>query len=157
EIHGLQRKVVLQKASMPALSQEASSRRAAADATYDGQAPVRSTSFNQPAQRLDKVDEEPTARQREKLRRTVSVPAPQPRKRDPKPGYCENCQDKFADFDEVSSSSILPYSALLFTLADRVPSTLCPGSIASLPRTTTIGHNLTPSWHSSSGSPGIKA
>ncbi|KAL2266194.1 hypothetical protein VTJ83DRAFT_5546 [Remersonia thermophila] len=99
EIHGLQRKVVLQKASMPALSQEAASRRAlAADGTHDGQVLVRSASANQALQRLEKADEEP--RQREKLRRTASVPVSQPKKRDPKPGYCENCQDKFADFDE---------------------------------------------------------
>ncbi|KAL1837011.1 hypothetical protein VTJ49DRAFT_4396 [Mycothermus thermophilus] len=99
EIHGLQRKVVLQKASMPALSQEAGSRRAlAAEGTHSGQVLVRSASASQAQQRLERVEEEP--RQREKLRRTASVPVPQPKKRDPKPGYCENCQDKFADFDE---------------------------------------------------------
>ena len=40
----------------------------------------------------------------ERHRRTMSVPvqAPKQKKRDMKPGYCENCMDKFDDFDEVS-------------------------------------------------------
>lgn len=29
-----------------------------------------------------------------------------PEKRDPKPGYCENCRDKFDDFDEVRETSL---------------------------------------------------
>ncbi|KAI5286540.1 hypothetical protein KEM52_001959, partial [Ascosphaera acerosa] len=29
-------------------------------------------------------------------------------KRDPKPGYCENCRDKFRDFDEVSRPALFP-------------------------------------------------
>ncbi|KAH6618002.1 Dfp1/Him1, central region-domain-containing protein [Chaetomium sp. MPI-SDFR-AT-0129] len=101
EIHGLQRKVVLQKASNPALSQDLSSRRLA-EMSHDSNACVRSASISQTSQRrLGPVDEEGMSRQREKLRRTASVPVSQPRpKRDPKPGYCENCQDKFADFDE---------------------------------------------------------
>jgi len=47
-------------------------------------------------------DEYAQGPQRGKQRRTT---APRKRKsveRDPKPGYCENCRDKFDDFDEVS-------------------------------------------------------
>ncbi|GAB1315843.1 Cdc7p-Dbf4p kinase complex regulatory subunit [Madurella fahalii] len=101
EIHGLQRKVVLQKASTPALSQDLSSRRMA-EMSHDNNTFTRSASASMATHRkLDTVDEEETARKRETLRRTASVPAAQPKqKRDPKPGYCENCQDKFADFDE---------------------------------------------------------
>ncbi|KAK4127241.1 hypothetical protein N657DRAFT_631100 [Parathielavia appendiculata] len=101
EIHGLQRKVVLQKASTPAVSQDLSSRRLA-DMSHDSNTFVRSASVSMVAQRkLDILEEEETLRQREKLRRTASVPVAQPKtKRDPKPGYCENCQDKFADFEE---------------------------------------------------------
>jgi regulatory subunit for Cdc7p protein kinase len=97
EIHGLQRKVVI--------SQDPSSRRMA-ELSHDSNTFVRSASFNQAVQRkLDPVHEEGTSKQREKLRRTTSVPVPQPRKRDLKPGYCENCQEKFADFDDVSALS----------------------------------------------------
>ncbi|KAG7286189.1 hypothetical protein NEMBOFW57_008495 [Staphylotrichum longicolle] len=100
EIHGLQRKVVLQKASTPALSQDPSSRRI--EMSHDSNVFIRSASFSHATQRrLDAVDEEEMSRQREKLRRTASAPVPQPKvRRDPKPGYCENCQDKFADFEE---------------------------------------------------------
>ena len=103
EIHGLQRKVVLQKASTPAVSQDLSSRRMA-EMSHDSNAFVRSASVSHATHRkLDVVDEDGASRQREKLRRTASVPVSQPKpKRDPKPGYCENCQDKFADFEEVS-------------------------------------------------------
>lgn len=102
EIHGLQRRVVLQKASTPAVSQDLSSRRKA-EMSHDSNTFVRSASVSTATHRkLDTVDETEAPRQREKLRRTASVPVSQPKqKRDPKPGYCENCQDKFADFDEV--------------------------------------------------------
>lgn len=105
EIHGLQRKVVLQKASVPALSHDTSSRRAA-ERSHHSNAFARSASVSIATHpKLDTVDQDETfRRQREKLRRTASVPVPQPKpKRDPKPGYCENCQDKFADFEEVGS------------------------------------------------------
>ncbi len=103
EIHGLQRKVVLQKATAPALSQDLSSRRMA-EMSHDSNVFGRSASFSHATNRkLDAVDEEEASRQREKLRRTASVPVSQPKpKRDPKPGYCENCQDKFEDFEDVS-------------------------------------------------------
>lgn len=106
EIHGLQRKV-LQKASTPAVSQQdLSSRRVDETNTF-----VRSASASAATHRkLDAVDEEENVKQREKLRRTVSVPVTKTKKRDPKPGYCENCLDKFDDFDEVS---FLFYSCIL--------------------------------------------
>ncbi|KXX80760.1 Hsk1-interacting molecule 1 [Madurella mycetomatis] len=100
EIHGLQRRVVLQKASTPALSQDLSSRRMA-EMSHDSNTFTRSASASMTTNRkLDTVDEEETARQREKLRRTASAPTTLPKQnRDPKPGYCENCQDKFPDFE----------------------------------------------------------
>lgn len=45
-----------------------------------------------------------------KVQQTRRVKAAPPR--DPKPGYCENCRDKFDDFDEVS------YASLSTTLID---------------------------------------
>ncbi|KAK4241783.1 Dfp1/Him1, central region-domain-containing protein [Achaetomium macrosporum] len=101
EIHGLQRKVVLQKGTAPSLSQDIGSRRRA-ETNHDGTTFGRSASVaGVTSRRLDPVCEEESSKQREKLRRTASVPVSQPKpKRDPKPGYCENCQDKFADFEE---------------------------------------------------------
>ncbi|KAM7224112.1 Dfp1/Him1, central region domain containing protein [Rhypophila decipiens] len=92
EIHGLKRQVL--KASTPAVSQ---------DLSYDSNGFTRSASLSRAtARKLDVVEEEEAVRQKEKLRRTVSAPVAQLRqkKRDPKPGYCENCQDKFDDFDD---------------------------------------------------------
>ncbi|KAK3937873.1 Dfp1/Him1, central region-domain-containing protein [Diplogelasinospora grovesii] len=102
EIHGLQRKV-LQKASTPAVSYDLSSRRMA-EMSHDSNTFIRSASVGRALHgKLDAVDEDEAAKQKEKaLRRTVSNPvAPtKQKKRDPKPGYCENCQDKFDDFDD---------------------------------------------------------
>ncbi|KAK4179425.1 Dfp1/Him1, central region-domain-containing protein [Triangularia setosa] len=99
EIHGLQRKV-LAKAGVPAVSQDLSSRRMA-EMSHDSTTFVRSASASRATHRkLETVDEEEAAKQRETLRRTVSMPVTQRQKRDPKPGYCENCMDKFDDFDE---------------------------------------------------------
>ncbi|KAK0709670.1 Dfp1/Him1, central region-domain-containing protein [Lasiosphaeria miniovina] len=101
EIHGLQRKV-LQKASTPAVSQDLSSRRLA-EMSHDSNTFIWSASLGRATHRkLDAVDEDESAQQKAKLRRTASVPVPQAKQkaRDPKPGYCENCQDKFEDFDD---------------------------------------------------------
>jgi regulatory subunit for Cdc7p protein kinase len=126
EIHGLQRKVVLQKVSTPAVSHDLSSRRMA-EMSHDSNTFVRSASVSRATQRkLDAVEEEETLNQREKLRRTASVPVSQPKaKRDPKPGYCENCQDKFADFEEVRISLLLLVADCLLipSAAHRIPQT----------------------------------
>ncbi|KAH8887532.1 hypothetical protein GQ53DRAFT_655653 [Thozetella sp. PMI_491] len=100
EMHGLQRKV-LQKASTPLVSQDLSSRRMA-EMSHDSNTFIRSQSLGRSTHRkLDLIDEDDTTKEREKLRRTVSAPTQQKqKKRDPKPGYCENCQDKFDDFDD---------------------------------------------------------
>lgn len=104
EIHGLQRKV-LQKNSTPAVSQDLSSRRLG-EMSHDSNTFIRSTSVCRPSARgkLDMIDEDGSAAQRAKLHRTESATAPvmeKQKKRDLKPGYCENCADKFDDFDEV--------------------------------------------------------
>ncbi|KAK3333400.1 Dfp1/Him1, central region-domain-containing protein [Cercophora scortea] len=101
EIHGLQRKV-LQKASTPGVSQDLSSRRLA-EMSHDSNTFVRSASLSRATSRkLEAVEEDEAAKQKEKIRRVASAPMPQTRQkaRDPKPGYCENCQDKFDDFDD---------------------------------------------------------
>ena len=111
EIHGLQRKV-LQKNSTPALSQDPSSRRLG-EMSHDSNTFIRSASLGRTAHRKpDMVDEDDVAPGKAKLRRTESAPGPaqtKQRKRDPKPGYCENCQDKFDDFDEVSRVAGWPF------------------------------------------------
>ena len=149
EIHGLQRKV-LQKASTPAVSQDLSSRRMA-EMSHDSNAFTRSASVSRAThRRLDAVEEDEPARPKEKLRRTASVPVKQ-KARDPKPGYCENCQDKFDDFDDVSLVfDMLPLDRRLTELC----STHFPANTVSLRITTTTGSSWTLCWHSSSVPPG---
>ncbi|WYZ35577.1 hypothetical protein EsH8_X_000224 [Colletotrichum jinshuiense] len=97
EVHGLQRQVLQRGAPTP---QDASSRRLtemSLEATS-----TRSTSVSRTTSRRMELIEEDTEKQSSKLSRTSSkTQAPPPKsKRDLKPGYCENCQDKFKDFDE---------------------------------------------------------
>lgn len=104
EIHGLQRQV-LQKHTTPAVSTDLSSRRMGEGSN----AFIRSTSVARTTadkHALDMIQEdEGTAADRVKLRRANSgqsvTASVKQKKRDLKPGYCENCADKFDDFDEV--------------------------------------------------------
>jgi regulatory subunit for Cdc7p protein kinase len=50
---------------------------------------------------VDPSEAEENARKVEATRKAKAVQQRKLEKRDPKPGYCENCQDKFEDFDEV--------------------------------------------------------
>lgn len=102
ELHGLQRQV-LQKSNATSVnptSQDLSSRRLA-DMSLDASHYQRSASLGITSRKLTQLDE---VRSKEH-KRTMSVPsaASKPKKRDLKPGYCENCNDKFDDFEEVWS------------------------------------------------------
>ncbi|XP_044716181.1 Dfp1/Him1 domain-containing protein [Hirsutella rhossiliensis] len=106
EVHGLQRKV-LQKATTPA-SHDHSSRRLA-EISVDV-ASSRSTNMGRQTSRTVHAQDEDCHSQRtaaaaaegkeRKLRSQQTLKS----KKDLKPGYCENCQDKFRDFDEHIAS-----------------------------------------------------
>ncbi|KAL3962605.1 hypothetical protein ACCO45_004128 [Purpureocillium lilacinum] len=93
EVHGLQRKV-LQKAA-PA-SQDPSSRRLA-EVSMEV-ASSRSTNMGRQTSRTVQTPDEDSQRTDGKDKRAQSQTLKS--KKDLKPGYCENCQDKFRDFDE---------------------------------------------------------
>ncbi|KAF3015895.1 hypothetical protein E8E14_010132 [Neopestalotiopsis sp. 37M] len=103
EVHGLQRKV-LQRNS----SHEMSSRRAIANtgATLKEDTESKRSALSRTStKKLDQIDEQGTVDENEAAQSAkASVQAEKrvvkPKKKEPKPGYCENCQDKFADFDE---------------------------------------------------------
>lgn len=64
---------------------------------------------NYPQEKLGNINEEDATqledganKQREVSRKTTIQKKPKEKKREPKPGYCENCRDKFDDFEEVS-------------------------------------------------------
>jgi regulatory subunit for Cdc7p protein kinase len=62
------------------------------------------------------------------------------KKVEPKPGYCENCREKFDDFDEVRYGRP---PRPVFTKLTSISSTLLPGAIGSSPPITRIGPNWT--------------
>ncbi len=146
EIHGLQRKVLQRSTSN---SQDHSSRMLA---EMDHPNLTRSASLGKPVQlKLDMIEERGGVAAEEKHKRTMSVPVPptkQQKKRDPKPGYCENCQDKFDDFDDVSTetkrlSRYIPWrrEGTQLTGSHSISSR---GSTASMRRMTKTGSNWTP-------------
>jgi regulatory subunit for Cdc7p protein kinase len=105
EVHGLQRKV-LQRNS----SHDLSSRRAVGGVETsfreDNSSKRPSTLSRASSRKLELIDEAATPNEEDEETDTKAhcekrVVA-KPKKRDPKPGYCENCQDKFDDFDDVS-------------------------------------------------------
>lgn len=92
EIHGLQRQV-LQKAAPG--SHGTSSR--LAEQSAEGTS-ARSMSISRTTSKVSQSRED-SSQKLETVARSQSQPLKS--KKDLKPGYCENCQDKFRDFDEV--------------------------------------------------------
>ncbi len=105
EVHGLQRQVL--KRNTSTTSQDPSSRRTA-EASFRDEVPVKRsfTLTRTSSRKLDVVDEKGTGKDdvdaklvSQAVRRIEKKAA---KKKDLKPGYCENCQEKYSDFDEVS-------------------------------------------------------
>jgi regulatory subunit for Cdc7p protein kinase len=110
EVHGLQRKV-LERNSGPASIGLTSSHRMTdlATVTKDDTA-VKLTRWKaQEGLAMIEEDISPAevegARQAEAARKAKAIQKRKSEKRDLKPGYCENCLDKFDDFDEVMRAS----------------------------------------------------
>ncbi|EKD15217.1 G1/S regulator [Drepanopeziza brunnea f. sp. 'multigermtubi' MB_m1] len=107
EVHGLQRKVLEKNSGGPASYNGPSSHR-----MTDANATAREEAVNKPSKirgrdKLSLIEEdvnpsetERHARKVEATRKARAAHQRKVQKRDPKPGYCENCQDKFDDFDE---------------------------------------------------------
>ncbi|KXJ97238.1 Dfp1/Him1, central region-domain-containing protein [Microdochium bolleyi] len=103
EVHGLQRQVL--KRNSTATSQDLSSRRTAEVLREETGNKRPSTLGRTSSKRLDQFDEATGARG-EDGEASQAAPQPEkrlvskPRKRELKPGYCENCVEKYNDFDE---------------------------------------------------------
>ncbi|KAI0601113.1 Dfp1/Him1, central region-domain-containing protein [Biscogniauxia sp. FL1348] len=98
EVHGLQRQVL--KRNSTATSQDPSSRRAAETSFKDDNSIKRSFTLTRTSSRkVDAVDET-KVKQADGVEAKVEKRAPAKKRRDLKPGYCENCAEKYADFDE---------------------------------------------------------
>jgi regulatory subunit for Cdc7p protein kinase len=145
EMYRLQRKV-LQRNSVPLTSGTSSSRRVpiGESGQHDTASFMRSNSMGRPTSTKLQAVEEEERRPTEKLRRTASVPVSanqtKPKKKELKPGYCENCQDKFEDFDQVC----FPFEGRKVGRCTRSPlaSISCRTSIASLRPTTATSVSL---------------
>ncbi|CAH0056413.1 unnamed protein product [Clonostachys solani] len=94
EIHGLQRKVLQKTAPTSHASSRLAEQQSVEAATSSRSVPLtRQTSKTTLGQ-----DEDVAKATESKERKSQSQPLKS--KKDLKPGYCENCQDKFRDFDE---------------------------------------------------------
>ena len=121
EVHGLKRKV-LEKNSGPALI-NIHTRQKSIDPAGNGRAerniPAARQTRRQAQETLIHIDEESTQSEEEEdvwIAEDVRSKRQQLRKvlekKDPKPGYCENCREKYDDFDDVSLLCFLiPYTS----------------------------------------------
>lgn len=111
EVFGLQRKVLEKNSAPPSHASTqrlASSRRMfdIAGAAREEEASIR-LAKRKAQQKLGVIPEqqppfnEEEARYTEAVRKDKTAQKQKAEKRDPKAGYCENCQDKFDDFEEV--------------------------------------------------------
>ncbi|KAL8662130.1 MAG: hypothetical protein Q9168_008302 [Polycauliona sp. 1 TL-2023] len=108
EIHGLQRKV-LEKNTAPGGIQVTRASQRGVDplgaARAERHIPLARQTRKQTQERMVHIDEESTVSEDdEDVWRTEEVQRRQPlrvevARKDPKPGYCENCRDKYDDFD----------------------------------------------------------
>ena len=116
EVHGLKRKV-LEKNSGPALNQM-QTRQRSLDPTGNGRAektiPQHRWTRKPTQEPMIHIDEESTQSEEDKdvwlaeesrLRKESKGSSTPAEKKDPKPGYCENCREKYDDFDDVSCPS----------------------------------------------------
>lgn len=110
EVHELKRKV-LEKNSGPAANRVPHLSRMADLANGTRSAQMMRTTNGKGQEKLRYIDEEFTPSEEEEnarlaanSKKSVDARQKKPQKKDAKPGYCENCQEKFDDFEKVSSN-----------------------------------------------------
>ena len=154
EVHGLKRKV-LEKNSGPALI-HIHTRQRSIDSACDGRAerniPTVRQTRRQAKEALVHIDEESTQSEEdedvwlaEDKRRKKQGPKKVIEAKDQKPGYCENCREKYDDFDDVS----VVLSSRLQRFLTSFTSILLAASIGSLRLHPKTGKSWTNSYHTS--------
>ncbi|KAJ2972057.1 hypothetical protein NUW58_g9262 [Xylaria curta] len=107
EVHGLQRQVL--KFHSPAMSHDPSSRHTTETSFREDSSMKRPPTLGRTSSRKLEPRDEGTKENEGTERSTRSTKRAAPRKKahdcDLKPGYCENCAEKYADFDEHIESS----------------------------------------------------
>jgi regulatory subunit for Cdc7p protein kinase len=109
EVHGLQRKLLEKNSGGPGSYGLASSHRMTDISATTREESVSRTTGRRGQDKLDLIEEDGDASEMGEMARRAeanrksskTVQTRKQAKRDPKPGYCENCQDKFEDFEEV--------------------------------------------------------
>jgi regulatory subunit for Cdc7p protein kinase len=108
EVHGLQRKLLEKNSGGPGSYGLASSHRMTDISAATREESVSRATSKRGEDKLGLIEEDndvsetgDNARKIEAARKSKAVQQRKLVKRDPKPGYCENCQDKFDDFEEV--------------------------------------------------------
>ncbi|KAI1338482.1 Dfp1/Him1, central region-domain-containing protein [Xylariaceae sp. FL0016] len=96
EVHGLQRQVL--KRNTSATSQDHSSHHAQSTSLRDEGSVKRPLTLGRTSGRL--VDDVIANKENREGVRTEKPPPQEKKRSDMKPGYCENCQAKYADFDD---------------------------------------------------------
>lgn len=111
EVHGLQRKILEKNSGGPASYGLTSSHRTAdVNATVREEMGTRMTKRKQGLELIAEDTNQSEVEDNPKKVEAVHVKTVQQKakKRDLKPGYCENCLDKFDDFDEVCLALMSP-------------------------------------------------
>ncbi|KAI1498137.1 Dfp1/Him1, central region-domain-containing protein [Biscogniauxia marginata] len=98
EVHGLQRQVL--KRNSTTTSQDPSSRRTAETSFRDENSAMRPFTLGRTSSRKLDLVEETKAEKADNAEAKLDKRTSTKKKRDLKPGYCENCAEKYADFDE---------------------------------------------------------
>jgi regulatory subunit for Cdc7p protein kinase len=108
EVHGLQRKVLEKNSGGPGSYGGLASSHRMTDITAAVKEENNRSTKRRGQDKLALIEEdidpseaEQNARRAEASRQAIAVQQRKLEKRDPKPGYCENCQDKFEDFEVV--------------------------------------------------------
>ena len=107
EVHGLKRKVLERNApSLQGRQIVPQSRIITGPARAEQAIPVTRQARRRAQERLIHIEEESTQSEeedvwQEEARRTHAVESKPTKAKDPKPGYCENCREKYDDFDDV--------------------------------------------------------
>lgn len=144
EVHGLKRQVLDKGA---AYSQDGASRRLQDLSTELTSG--RSVISRQNSKSVTVQEEDTQQKAGGQVKKAVAQPMKS--KKDLRPGYCENCQDKFRDFDEVSFASLQHAILFLFCYGTNMKNSIyCLVNIESLPIMTITGRSLTiylVNWH----------
>lgn len=101
EVHGLQRQVLKRNSSNDVTTRRTGSVETVVQDDSQKSLTLGRTSSRKLIDEVAVANEEKAVKARVQAEKRAVV---KPKKRDPKPGYCENCQDKFDDFDDHIAS-----------------------------------------------------